>query len=201
MVGIVDNGTFEGQLYLSADGPLFFDLQEGHRVTVAPVAARNDPTNGVVFFASFRLDVDLDVCAGGFDSTLTAIGATGGLGAYDMDPEYRRCSGTSGSRSGQGAGALSPRRALVRESEWRDRVSVRDPGAGWRYVSHASRRGLEPAASHRDIPDVAFLGEAGLPRFERPGRSQPRPLFLCSPHLVKRSGAPTQAVVPICYQW
>lgn len=86
MVGIVDNGTSEGQLYLSADGPLFFDLQEVFRVTVAPVAARNDPTNGVVFFASSRLDIDLDVCAGGFDSTLTAIGATGGLGTFDMDP-------------------------------------------------------------------------------------------------------------------
>ena len=86
MVGILDTGTFDGQLFLNTDGPSFFDLPEGERVTVGPVTARNSATDGVVFFASSLLVIDLDLCAGLFTSTLTAIGVTGGLGAYDMDP-------------------------------------------------------------------------------------------------------------------
>ena len=53
---------------------------------VPPVAARNSSTDGVVFFASSRLEINLELCAGGFTTTLTALAVTGGLGAFDMDP-------------------------------------------------------------------------------------------------------------------
>jgi hypothetical protein len=87
MVGIVDSGNFDGQLYVPVDGdPTFFDLPEGERVSVAPIAARNTSTNGVVFFASSRLQIDLETCTSGFTSTLTALAVNGGLGAFDMDP-------------------------------------------------------------------------------------------------------------------
>ncbi len=42
--------------------------------------------DGVVFFASTRAELDLVTCTTDFSSSLTATGATAGLGAFDVDP-------------------------------------------------------------------------------------------------------------------
>ena len=62
------------------------DLEEGHRVLVAPVAARGTGlnTNGVVFFASTTRDLEPILCIQEFSSSLTAAGVTGGLGTFDL---------------------------------------------------------------------------------------------------------------------
>jgi hypothetical protein len=79
--------AFVGSLIPTDTGDLFFfDLDEGHRVLVPPVAARNTSTNGVVFFASTSAELELVACRLEFASTLTAAGVTGGLGAFDLDP-------------------------------------------------------------------------------------------------------------------
>ena len=84
----VADPAFTGNLLLTDDGdPFFFDLEEGHRVHVAPVAARGPDatnTNGVVFFASTVRNFDLIICIQDFSSSLTAAGVTGGLGSFDL---------------------------------------------------------------------------------------------------------------------
>ena len=83
----VADAAFTGNLLLTDDGdPFFFDLEEGHRVHVAPVAARGTGlnTNGVVFFVSTVRNFDLIICIQDFSSSLTAAGVTGGLGSFDL---------------------------------------------------------------------------------------------------------------------
>ena len=91
----VSDPAFTGDLILTDTGDLFFfDLEEGHRVLVPPVAARNTSTNGVVFFASTGSDFDLTLCTETFSSLLTAVGVTGGLGSFDLDPTLAGPQGT-----------------------------------------------------------------------------------------------------------
>ncbi len=91
----VADPAFTGNLLLTDDGdPFFFDLEEGHRVQVPPVAARNTNTNGVVFFASTVRDFDLALCTQEFSSILTAASVSGGLGSFDMDPTLGGVQGT-----------------------------------------------------------------------------------------------------------
>ena len=83
----VADTAFRGNLVVTDGGdPFFFDLEEGHRVLVAPVAARGTGlnTNGVVFFASTTRDFEPILCIQEFSSSLTAAGVTGGLGTFDL---------------------------------------------------------------------------------------------------------------------
>jgi hypothetical protein len=84
----VSDANFKGALIaFSAGGQFFIDLPDGDRMNVSPVVARNSSTNGVVFFASFRTDLDPVLCQLTFFSTLFAAGVTGGLGSFDLDPD------------------------------------------------------------------------------------------------------------------
>ncbi len=84
----VADPAFTGNLVLteSTGDPFFFDLEEGHRVLVPPVAARGTGTNtnGVIFFASTARNSDLTLCIQEFTSSLTAAGVTAGLGSFDL---------------------------------------------------------------------------------------------------------------------
>ena len=83
----VGDAAFPGNLVLTDGGdPFFFDLEEGHRVLVPPVAARGTGlnTNGVVFFASTSRDFEPVLCIQEFSSSLTAAGVTAGLGSFDL---------------------------------------------------------------------------------------------------------------------
>ena len=78
---------FKGNLVaLDGGGEFFFDLPAGERMNVSPAVARNKATNGVVFFASFRTDLDPVLCQTTFFSTLFAAGVSTGLGSFDLDP-------------------------------------------------------------------------------------------------------------------
>jgi hypothetical protein len=80
-----NNPAFKGNLMLTDAGAFFFDLPPEERIHVAPVVARNTSTNGVVFFASSRSELDTNKCTFNFFSTLFAATVTGGLGAFDLD--------------------------------------------------------------------------------------------------------------------
>ena len=96
MVGIQDfdnlgtvpvaDAAFTGSLLLTEGTlePFFFDLEEGHRVFVPPVAARSDINNGIVFFASTARDFEPILCIQEFSSSLSALGVSTGLGAFDL---------------------------------------------------------------------------------------------------------------------
>ncbi|MEE9264691.1 MAG: hypothetical protein V3V11_09565, partial [Vicinamibacteria bacterium] len=86
-IAFTDPG-FKGALAaLDGGGTFFFDLPAGDRMGVSPVVARNTATNGVVFFASFRTDLDPVLCQTNFFSTLFAAGVSTGLGSFDLDPD------------------------------------------------------------------------------------------------------------------
>ncbi|HEX9725419.1 MAG TPA: PilC/PilY family type IV pilus protein [Vicinamibacteria bacterium] len=90
-----DDPAFTGDLIVTSTGELFFfDLEEAHRVEAAPVAARNTSTNGVIFFASTAPSFDLTSCTQTFSSLLTAVGVSGGLGSFDLDPALAGVQGT-----------------------------------------------------------------------------------------------------------
>ena len=94
IVGILDvddtSAAFEGQLLQTDAGePFFFDLPEGERVTASPVAARSPDLleAGIIFFASSRVELIAATCTSVFFSSLTAVGATSGLGAFDLSSD------------------------------------------------------------------------------------------------------------------
>ena len=79
--------AFKGTLApLDSGGEFFFDLPAEERMSVSPVMARNTPSNGVVFFATHRTDLDPVLCETNVFSTLFAAGVSTGLGSFDLDP-------------------------------------------------------------------------------------------------------------------
>ena len=69
-----------GQPIQVAGGDFVIDLPAGERVFVAPVIGGQS-----VFFASTRQNFDINDCQNKFFSTLYEMGATTGLGTFDMD--------------------------------------------------------------------------------------------------------------------
>ncbi len=84
---LASDAAFKGTLApLDGGGEFWFDLPAEERMSVSPVVARNTPTNGVVFFATHRADLDPVLCETNFFSTLFAAGVSTGLGSFDLDP-------------------------------------------------------------------------------------------------------------------